>query len=154
MPVRSPQRYDLAICLEVAEHLAPELTDGLVSSLAELSDCVLFSAAIPFQGGRRHVNEQWQHYWVEKFRASGYGVHDFIRPRIWTDSHIPLPYKQNILYFSKHRVPIKSADVDTYAMPLDVVHPDNYTQMGIRGSYSLFVRALKNRMNRIIRQGS
>lgn len=152
MPIQLPQRYDLAISLEVAEHLSPDLTDGLVSSLAGLSDCVLFSAAIPFQGGRRHVNEQWQHYWVDKFRGAGYDVYDFIRSRIWTDNHIPFPYRQNILFFSKNHIPIKADD--TCTMPLDLVHPNNYTQMGIRGSFTLFLRALKNRVNRKMGRGS
>ena len=150
MPIQLPQRYDLAISLEVAEHLSPELTDGLVSSLAGLADYVLFSAAIPFQGGRRHVNEQWQHYWVEKFRASGYEVYDFIRPKIWTDPHIPFPYRQNILFFSKYPIARKATDGDACTMPLDLVHPDNLTQMGIRGSFALFLRSLKKRINRII----
>ena len=150
MPIQLSQKYDLAISLEVAEHLSPDLNDGLVSSLAGLSDCVLFSAAIPFQGGRRHVNEQWQHYWAEKFGAAGYEVYDIIRPRIWTDRHIQFPYRQNILFFSKYPISKKTVDVDAGAMPLDVVHPENYTQMGIRGSFSLFYRSLKNRVNRIL----
>lgn len=150
MPIELSQRYDLAICLEVAEHLSPDLNNGLVASLAGLSDYVLFSAAIPFQGGRRHINEQWQHYWAEKFRAIGYDVHDFIRAKIWTDNHIPFPYRQNILFFSKHPISARSVDVNSGAMPLDLVHPDNITQMGIRGSFALFLRSLKNRTNRII----
>jgi hypothetical protein len=153
MPIQLPQRYDLAISLEVAEHLSPDLTDGFVSSLAALADRVLFSAAIPFQGGRRHVNEQWQHSWAERFRAHGYDVYDFIRPRIWTNDRIPFPYRQNILFFSRSPMPIGSGDGDICAMPLDLVHPDNYAQMGVRGSFALFLRSLRNRVSRKIARG-
>ena len=125
--IKLPQRYDLAISLEVAEHLPPDRAGEFVSSLTKLSDYVLFSAAIPFQGGSNHVNEQWQHYWVELFCAMDYVVHDFIRPKIWNDSQIPFWYRQNILLFSKHRkskdTPPDLTGIDTCSMPLDLVHP-------------------------------
>jgi hypothetical protein len=78
--IELPRRYDLAISLEMAEHLPPDRAEEFVTSLTALSDYVLFSAAIPFQGGINHLNEQWQHYWADLFAARGYGVHDFIRP--------------------------------------------------------------------------
>lgn len=152
--IKLPQRYDLAITLEVAEHLPPGHADEFVSSLAALSNCVLFSAAIPFQGGRHHTNEQWQHYWVDKFGAFGYDVYDFIRHKIWTDNRIPFHYRQNILFFSRHHIPRSSIDIDACTMPLNLIHPDHYTQMGVRGSFTLFVRSLKNHIARKIRWGS
>ena len=104
--VKLPKRYDLAISLEVAEHLAPDRAKEFVSSLTALSDHVLFSAAVPFQGGRNHVNEQWQHYWIELFRAVDYEVHDFIRPGVWDDERIPFWYKQNLFLFSNRNKPV------------------------------------------------
>ena len=53
------KKYDLAISLEVAEHLSEKATMGLVESLVTASDFILFSAAIPFQDGRGHINAQW-----------------------------------------------------------------------------------------------
>jgi SAM-dependent methyltransferase len=125
-----PRRFDLAICLEVAEHLPSARTEEFVDSLARLADHVLFSAAIPFQGGRNHVNEQWQHYWAEQFAARGYGVNDFIRAEIWDDQRIPYWYRQNILLFSRlmdaGRRHGTAVACDTRAMPLDIVHPELY----------------------------
>lgn len=47
------RRFDLVQTMEVAEHLKPERADGFVDDLTKLSDVVLFSAAIPYQGGGR-----------------------------------------------------------------------------------------------------
>src|SRR6266542_308161 len=59
--------FDLVVSLEVAEHLPRESAETFVESLATLGPAVLFSAAIPFQGGTGHVNEQWPEYWVKLF---------------------------------------------------------------------------------------
>ena len=66
------QRFDLVMSLEVAEHLTPARADSFVEDLTRLSDVILFSAAIPSQGGTNHVNEQWQSYWMKKFLRQGY----------------------------------------------------------------------------------
>jgi hypothetical protein len=134
--IKLHDRYDLAISLEVAEHLPPDRAEEFVFLLTELSDFVLFSAAIPFQGGRHHLNEQWQHYWVKLFGALDYDVYDFIRPKIWKDTQIPYWYKQNILFFCKRQ---KSVDIGldppilpSSLLPLDVVHPDLYLEVNTR----------------------
>ena len=62
---------DLAYCFEVAEHLPAELGDRLVTFLAGVAPCVVFTAAPPGQGGCGHINEQPQTYWIERFRAEG-----------------------------------------------------------------------------------
>src|SRR5688572_28225284 len=61
-PLQANSQWDLAMCLEVGEHLRPESAPGLVGFLTGLAPVVLFSAAIPGQGGVDHVNEQWPHY--------------------------------------------------------------------------------------------
>ena len=65
-------KFDLAISLEVAEHLPSSKADDFIDSLTKLSDFVLFSAAIPFQGGIGHINEQWPTYWIALFEKRGY----------------------------------------------------------------------------------
>lgn len=129
-PVRVPRKFDLAISLEVAEHLPVERAKGFVRDLTKLADFVLFSAAVPFQGGRNHINEQWQEYWVGLFAAEGYDVYDLIRPKIWNDSRIPFWYRQNSLFFVKKErtkqikfgLNEKSINFSRYS----VVHPDLY----------------------------
>ena len=66
------RRFDLAVCLEVAEHLPQSAAGRFVAALAALSDVVLFSAAIPQQLGTDHINLQWPGYWRELFVRHGY----------------------------------------------------------------------------------
>ena len=94
-------RFDLAMTLEVAEHLSPARADSFVEDLTRLSDVILFSAAIPAQGGTNHVNEQWQSYWAEKFSRFGYVAVDCIRQKIWMNNDVVAHYRQNILIYVK-----------------------------------------------------
>lgn len=70
-----PKRFDLAMCIEVAEHLPPDRADYLVSLLTSAAPLIFFSAAQPGQGGTLHLNEQPREYWLEKFAARGYNLH-------------------------------------------------------------------------------
>src|SRR6266511_1612991 len=78
-PIQLERRFDLAVSMEVAEHLPGECAPVFVDSLARLAPVVLFSAAIPFQGGVGPINEQWPEYWAEHFARNGYAVIDCIR---------------------------------------------------------------------------
>jgi hypothetical protein len=119
-----PRRFDLAISLEVAEHIPAEKADGFVRALTELSDVVLFSAAIPAQDGIGHVNEQWQSYWAAKFAALGYRACDIVRPAIWARADIPVWYRQNALVYVKEAV--ASARGLPAARIIDAVTPEAY----------------------------
>src|SRR5947199_5742614 len=68
---RMNRRFDLVVCLELAEHLVTDNAEILVDSLTRLGPVVLFSAAVPFQGGTHHLNEQWPDYWVRYFQEKG-----------------------------------------------------------------------------------
>jgi SAM-dependent methyltransferase len=74
LPYSFSRRYDLALCLEVAEHLPESAADVLMDTIVTASDDVLFSAAVPGQGPRSigHINEQPHAYWAEKFEQRGY----------------------------------------------------------------------------------
>lgn len=122
------QRYDLCISLEVAEHLPPEKAGAFIDMLCQASSVVLFSAAIRYQGGTNHLNEQWQSYWIDLFKERNYDCLDVIRPNIWTDDSVDYYYKQNTFLFLKN----DQKQVDTEAMrelekPIyDIAHPANY----------------------------
>ena len=97
-PLNVPRRFDLAICMEVAEHLRPARGPALVRELAGVADAVLFSAAIPGQtppGSPEHQNERWQTYWAGLFRDADYEPVDALRPLIWDDRRIAFWYRQN-----------------------------------------------------------
>jgi SAM-dependent methyltransferase len=62
------QMCDVAISMEVAEHLPAQVADRYVDLLARLGKTVVFTAALPGQGGTDHVNEQPHEYWIRKFQ--------------------------------------------------------------------------------------
>jgi SAM-dependent methyltransferase len=98
-PLNLDHRFDLAICLETAEHLPSTAADTLVESLVRHAPAVLFSAAIPYQRGPNHVNEQWPNYWAEKFSRFRYCPLDFIRYPIWYESQVLWWYRQNVMLY-------------------------------------------------------
>ena len=95
------RRYDVAVCLEVAEHLPVDSAGPLVGLLASLSDVVLFSAATPGQGGIGHINERQAEYWGDLFGSRGYAAFDTIRPLIAEDARILPWYKNNIRIYRR-----------------------------------------------------
>ena len=94
-PLELGRRFDLLLCLEVAEHLDPEAGERLVASLTQHADTIFFSAAAPGQPGQHHVNCQWPSYWQEIFNARGYACDDAVRWRMWSDGRIEHWYRQN-----------------------------------------------------------
>jgi SAM-dependent methyltransferase len=90
------EQFDMAISFEVAEHIPKEYAEKVVKDLTGFSDLVIFSAALPDQGGQNHVNEQWPDYWAKLFNSHGYVCYDAIRPLIWNDERIKFWYRQNM----------------------------------------------------------
>ncbi|WP_052715967.1 class I SAM-dependent methyltransferase [Devosia chinhatensis] len=114
---------DLVLSLEVAEHLSPGRAESFVADLSRMAPAVLFSAAIPGQGGVGHVNEQWQSYWAELFAAQGYSAHDVIRPTLWTDEAVPAWYRQNAVLYLQSELAGQLGLVAIAPGQLDRVHP-------------------------------
>lgn len=81
-PLDLKRKFDLVQSLEVAEHLPAERAAGFVDNLVRHGDVILFSAAVPHQGGEHHVNEQPPEYWRKLFADHGYDVFDWVRPRL------------------------------------------------------------------------
>lgn len=124
-------RFDLAVSLEVAEHLPVECARKFVGSLTRAAPVVAFSAAVPYQGGAGHVNEQWQEYWADLFRENGYVAVDFVRPKLWERKDVAVWYIQNLIVY------VEKANISNYpklelyskegkGMPLSVIHPRLY----------------------------
>lgn len=104
-PLALAEKYDLAVCLEVAEHLEPSASECLITSLISAAPVVLFSAAVPGQGGTHHVNEQWSSYWAELFSKYNFNRLDPIRRHIWHNKQVSWWFRQNIfLYASKEAI--------------------------------------------------
>lgn len=124
------RRFDLAMSLEVAEHLTAPSAEGFVRTLAAISDMVLWSAALPGQGGTHHVNEQPLTFWSELWRRAGYVPVDLLRPALQFAA-IDVWYQQNVILFVKAAAaPRVRAAFDAYydrmfgyVPPLGFVHP-------------------------------
>jgi SAM-dependent methyltransferase len=125
------RRFDLVVCLEVAEHLSAAAAERFVESLTRHSSAVLFSAAIPFQGGHHHLNERFLSYWVSLFDKHEFQPLDIVRGRIWHDQQVMWWLRQNIVLFA-HKDLIESNPglkrAAASRTPISVVHPDVYAQ--------------------------
>jgi hypothetical protein len=126
--VNLDRRFELVVCLEVAEHLPAGSAGTLIDGLTGLAPAVLFSAAIPQQGGTGHVNEQWPEYWEAHFRRNDHLAVDCIRPKIWNEQQVAFWYAQNILLFVERtflesRPQLKREYVCSKTRQLSIVHP-------------------------------
>ncbi len=121
------RRFDLALSLEVAEHLPAERSSGLVADLTRMAPAVLFSAAIPNQGGTDHINERWQDDWANEFSRHGYVLCGFLPPQIWNNRTVEVWYRQNAMLFIARDHPQAQTLMQVagqFTMPPSVVHPD------------------------------
>jgi SAM-dependent methyltransferase len=122
-PLDLGRRFDLVISLEVAEHLDPAVASAFVGSLVSHAPAVLFSAAIPYQGGPGHVDEAWQSEWAAHFAEHGFGPLDLIRPEVWCDERVAFWYAQNTILYADAATRMRVAPNAVASGPLDVVHP-------------------------------
>ena len=130
-PLPVEQQFDLVVSLEVAEHLPPECAQVFVESLVKLGSVILFSAAVPFQGGTNHVNEQWPEYWAKLFASQGYVAIDCLRNKIWQNDRVKWYYAQNLLIFANVEYltanPVLQKEADrTNIFQLSLIHPQLY----------------------------
>ena len=124
------ERFDLALSLEVAEHLPPNTSQAFVKLLCGASDVVIFGAAIPHQTGTRHVNLRPQSAWAKDFASLGYTAWDLFRPALWGDGAVPYWYQQNTFLYLREGNPLEAmlrekgvARIERVEA-MDTVHPD------------------------------
>lgn len=122
------ERHDVAISVEVAEHLPAPRAAALVHALCDAADAVVFSAAVPHQGGTDHVNERRASYWASLFAERGFECLDIVRGAVWNDEHVEWWYRQNVLVFARRGSAAHRAldSVPPPPRPLDLVHPDAF----------------------------
>jgi SAM-dependent methyltransferase len=126
-PPALDRTFDLVLSLEVAEHLPPTDAEAFVDLLTALGPLVVFSAAIPGQGGAGHTNEQWPAYWSELFARHGFEAVDSLREVFWDDDAIQWWYRQNLLLFGRPErldaIPELREHPSRGKTPLGLVHP-------------------------------
>lgn len=125
-PLPLDKTYDLAMSVEVGEHLPAEAAAQYVATLTRLAPVVLFGAAIPDAGGHNHVNEQWLHYWQDLFAAHDYVPLDALRGPLWEEDQVEWWYIQDTLLYCHRDMlatmaekvpPFTPAKLPTYVHP-------------------------------------
>ena len=163
IPDRLPQTFDLALSMEVGEHLPEAASRTFVRSLTARAPAVLFSAAIPHQGGTDHVNEQWQRYWAGRFADEGFVTVDRFRAALWEDEAVPYYYVQNgLLFVREDRLDaapsLRDYVVDSGDPALDRVHPRRWLEANdprrqpLRHVLAALPHAVRNAVARRIRK--
>ena len=130
------ERFDLAMSLEVAEHVSASVGQKLVLFLCESSDLIVFSAAVPGQGGYAHINEQPQSYWIGVFQSHGYSAYDLIRPLVWTNEHVSFWYRQNCLVFANSNG-AKAHGLTSSPFIASLIHPELFDLVRNPKNYSI-----------------
>jgi SAM-dependent methyltransferase len=115
------RKFDVLLCLEVAEHLPTNSASDFIKALTSHSDTIFFSAACPHQPGQGHINCQSIEYWQQLFNKHSYSCFDEIRPVIWTKDFPEWWYKQNMFVAKKDEKNCGNED-----RLLSIIHPDLY----------------------------
>jgi hypothetical protein len=125
----TPETFDLAMSLEVAEHLPPDAGDRFIGSLTQSANALIFSAAFIGQPGSGHINTRPHSYWAQKFLSSGFQLFDVFRPEFWNDNRVEPWYRQNTFLYVKLGHPLHNAltadghFAERDARFVDCVHP-------------------------------
>jgi len=158
LPLITDRKYDLAMSMEVAEHLPESAADQFVQTLTSLSDVVLFSAALIGQEGTYHLNEQMPEYWAKRFGKYGYSPIDIIRSQVWNKPEVMYWYKQNTLLFvRKERIKDLHPElVQAYGATVPDcllrVHPDQYFKVYNRRKLSEFLHYRLYRIKKFFKE--
>jgi len=143
------REFDLAISLEVAEHLPPDRANILINSLTRLAPVIVFSAAIPSQTGIGHLNEQWPEYWRNKFIKKGYLLIDCLRYKIWNNNNVDWWYAQNLFVYIRRNLLHNYPELDKEYknrknQSVSLVHPKCY--LNIVNNYPRSIKSLSERL--------
>jgi len=143
------ERYDVVLCLEVAEHLEAQHAFAFVQKLTVCSDRIIFSAANPWQLGQHHVNCQWPAYWQGLFNQCGFACRDSLRWKIWDVAEIEPWYRQNVFLAERDECGASHEP----RIP-GVVHPDSMLTAcrAWRSSQQSLVEAMARGVDRGIRK--
>lgn len=159
MPIELGCRFELAISLEVAEHLEASSASDFVKSLTRAADVVMFGAAYPEQGGTDHINEQPHTYWADMFSECGYLPYDLFRSTVWGSNDVEFWYQQNTFLYVNSRSQIFEALRKTGHQPMtniafmNCVHPLLYNQrlLSHESTKSMMGELLKRAMPKKLR---
>ena len=101
------QPCDLALCLEVAEHIDEKFADTFVKNLTSAIEqhvLLVWTAAVPGQGGIGHINCQPKEYWEGKITNHGFmripTLEDELKQYVYRSIHMGW-FINNLMVFQK-----------------------------------------------------
>lgn len=150
-PIDLGRQFDLVQSLEVAEHLPCAKAEQFVDTLTAHGPCVLFSAAVPGQGGENHVNEQPLEYWRAIFRERGYSAVDYLRPLICNDPAIARWYRCNMMLYVRDDLIASLPDPVRFCRVPDPRPLEDYWPLSYRLRHALVKRLPSGVVDRISR---
>lgn len=124
------KKFDLAMSLEVAEHIDEKYADNFIKTIISCSDIIIFWAAIPWQVWQNHVNVQSPEYWEKKFNKYWYKFYDVFRHIFWNNKDLFYWYKQNVFLVVKEWIKIPQTLVEK--PPRYIIHPDLFNSQDVR----------------------
>jgi SAM-dependent methyltransferase len=136
------RRFDMAFCLEVAEHLDSKVAPSLIQALTSHADEIVFSAACPGQQGQHHVNCQWPVYWQTLFNAHGFVCSDALRWRIWNNPGVDVWYRQNMFIARRDK-----AGAGREERLKSVIHPDFLPHLAFASAASVISQRMADVAN-------
>ena len=112
------KKFDVALTIEVAEHLPETSADRFCRTLVDASDFIVFSAARVGQTGIGHINEQPLGYWVSKFWSLGYVPLEVFRPYLAHDKNVYPWLRMNLIMLSNYAMFLRTPSLHKFARPL------------------------------------
>ncbi|ANP44591.1 methyltransferase domain-containing protein [Candidatus Viadribacter manganicus] len=149
-PALPVERFDLVVTFEVLEHIDPIHAADAVQMITGLTDIVVAGAAIPGQGGRHHVNEQWPSYWSELFASRGFEAFDCVRPVVAHLEGLDPWYAQNAVLYARSPIGVElkarldAAVIAALSKPAPWVHPALY--QGVKRKLARHARPVSSRL--------
>lgn len=122
--------YDMAITIEVAEHIDAKYADNFIKTITSCADIIIFSAAIPWQWWFKHVNEQSPEYREEKFNKLWYRFYDVFRWKFWNNKDIAISHRQNMFLVMKEWINLPSSLEEK--SPRYIIHPELFNWLCVR----------------------
>lgn len=156
-PTKLNRHFDLALCLEVVEHLPAESADQVVRQLTSLAPFVLFSAAHPGQGGQGHVNERWPVYWHQRFSQHDYVALDILRGPLCDHRLVLDCYRKNLVLYtelSRRTELLKRAEELATPDAFVLAHDEGITTDLQHQPWRVLIRALGGKLNRRTRHAA
>jgi hypothetical protein len=90
-------KFDLAISIEVAEHLNPAVSSSFIEWMTSVADVIVFSAAVPSQDGDGHINCRSRSDWYQFIKKYDFTIADTLRQHFISNPNLGLWHKFNVV---------------------------------------------------------